>query len=104
MGKETCASLATAGNRKALPARFPAVIGVPIPNTKAFSHFLELADLLPLQTECYSVLECNWLAPKVLILVIRVQVPVEPFLLDCTKREKFHNQWSYGVVVSIKRA
>ena len=30
------------GNRrelKALPARFPAVIGVPIPNTKAFSHF-----------------------------------------------------------------
>ena len=28
------------------------------------------------------VLECNWLAPKVLILVIRVQIPVEPFFLS----------------------
>ena len=26
-----------------------------------------------------AVRECNWLAPKVLILAIRVQVPVEPF-------------------------
>ena len=30
-----------------------------------------------------KVLECNWLAPKVLILVIRVQVPVEPFFFFC---------------------
>ena len=28
-----------------------------------------------------AVLECNWLAPKVLILVIRVQIPVEPFFI-----------------------
>ena len=33
-----------------------------------------------------TVLECNWLAPQVLILVIRVQVPVEPSSFVLTHR------------------
>ena len=35
-----------------------------------------------------QVLECNWLAPKVLILVIRVQVPVEPFCAEKLRTQK----------------
>ena len=48
------------------------------------------------------VLWCNWLAPKVLILVIRVQVPVEPLIgihlpkkkLQQSKKKKFKKMYS----------
>ena len=65
--------------KKTTPTRFELVRAEPI----GFQNqLLNHSDTVPHN----QVLSCNWLAPKVLILVIRVQIPVEPFFSQNKKR------------------